>query len=217
MTSDQPAATAPKAVAEALRRSGGGYEIIVNLQGDAPLTPAWFVEDLVAGLRRSPTAEIATPVLRCDGRGAGRSAGGPPRRPGRRHHGGVRPGRPARPLLLEGSRPLHRRAPMRPKRRRRCSTMSASMPTAPPRWRPIRCGRPARWRAEERLEQLRFLEQGHSDAVRRGRSPWPCILGAEQSRGRAEGGSDAGARWALPDSGASAANAHDRAEIPMFG
>ncbi len=45
-----------------------GHEIIVNLQGDAPLTPAWFVEDLIAGLRGDPEAEIATPVLRCDGR-----------------------------------------------------------------------------------------------------------------------------------------------------
>lgn len=46
---------------------GGGYDIIVNLQGDAPLTPSWFVEDLVSGLRAAPTAEVATPVLRCDG------------------------------------------------------------------------------------------------------------------------------------------------------
>lgn len=50
-------------VAEALP----GHDIIVNLQGDAPLTPAWFIEDLVAGLRADPEAEIATPVLRCDG------------------------------------------------------------------------------------------------------------------------------------------------------
>jgi CMP-2-keto-3-deoxyoctulosonic acid synthetase len=54
--------------AEALENLGGGYDIIVNLQGDAPLTPAWFVEDLVAGLCAHPTAEVATPVLRCDGR-----------------------------------------------------------------------------------------------------------------------------------------------------
>ena len=46
---------------------GGGYEIVVNLQGDAPLTPHWFVEDLIADLRVDPDAEIATPVLRCDG------------------------------------------------------------------------------------------------------------------------------------------------------
>ena len=44
-----------------------GFDIVVNLQGDAPLTPAWFVEDLVAGLRANPQAEVATPVLRCEG------------------------------------------------------------------------------------------------------------------------------------------------------
>ncbi|MBB1490209.1 3-deoxy-manno-octulosonate cytidylyltransferase [Paracoccus sp. MC1854] len=42
-------------------------EMIVNLQGDAPLTPAWFVEDLIAGLRARPGAEVATPVLNCSG------------------------------------------------------------------------------------------------------------------------------------------------------
>lgn len=42
-------------------------EMIVNLQGDAPLTPAWFVEDLIAGLRAAPAAEVATPVLNCSG------------------------------------------------------------------------------------------------------------------------------------------------------
>jgi len=45
-----------------------GFEMVVNLQGDAPLTPAWFVEDLIAGLRADGQADIATPVLRCDGR-----------------------------------------------------------------------------------------------------------------------------------------------------
>lgn len=53
--------------AEAHAALGGGYDVVVNLQGDAPLTPHWFVEDLVAGLRADPEAEIATPVLRCDG------------------------------------------------------------------------------------------------------------------------------------------------------
>lgn len=53
--------------AEAHDALGASYEIVVNLQGDAPLTPAWFIEDLVAGLRAAPDAEIATPVLRCDG------------------------------------------------------------------------------------------------------------------------------------------------------
>ena len=45
-----------------------GHDIIVNLQGDAPLTPPWFIEDLVAALSRDKDADIATPVLRCDGR-----------------------------------------------------------------------------------------------------------------------------------------------------
>ena len=45
-----------------------GFEVVVNLQGDAPLTPSWFVEDLVAGLRADQVADIATPVLRCEGR-----------------------------------------------------------------------------------------------------------------------------------------------------
>ena len=53
--------------AEAHTALGGGYDIVVNLQGDAPLTPHWFVEDLVAGLRAAPDAGVATPVLRCDG------------------------------------------------------------------------------------------------------------------------------------------------------
>lgn len=53
--------------AEAFDRLGGGFEIVVNLQGDAPLTPHWFVESLVEGLSADPVAEVATPVLRCDG------------------------------------------------------------------------------------------------------------------------------------------------------
>ncbi|MBW0143962.1 3-deoxy-manno-octulosonate cytidylyltransferase [Sphingomicrobium clamense] len=41
-------------------------EIVVNLQGDAPLTPAWFVEELVAALRQRSDVDMATPVLRAD-------------------------------------------------------------------------------------------------------------------------------------------------------
>lgn len=53
--------------AEAVAVLGADPEIVVNLQGDAPLTPAWFVSDLVNGLRAAPDAALATPVLRCDG------------------------------------------------------------------------------------------------------------------------------------------------------
>lgn len=47
---------------------GSDAEIVVNLQGDAPLTPHWFVEDLITAMQANPSADIATPVLRCDGR-----------------------------------------------------------------------------------------------------------------------------------------------------
>lgn len=53
--------------AEAVAALGLTHDIVVNLQGDAPLTPAWFVEDLVAGLAADPGADLATPVLRCSG------------------------------------------------------------------------------------------------------------------------------------------------------
>ncbi|MBY6155131.1 3-deoxy-manno-octulosonate cytidylyltransferase [Vannielia litorea] len=53
--------------AEAVANMGESFDVVVNLQGDAPLTPAWFITDLVAAARAEPSAEIATPVLRCDG------------------------------------------------------------------------------------------------------------------------------------------------------
>jgi len=53
--------------AETLKKQTAEFDIVVNLQGDAPLTPAWFIEDLVAGLRASPQAQVATPVLRTQG------------------------------------------------------------------------------------------------------------------------------------------------------
>lgn len=43
-----------------------GADIIVNLQGDAPLTPPWFVESLVGAMTKNPEIQVATPVLRCD-------------------------------------------------------------------------------------------------------------------------------------------------------
>jgi 3-deoxy-manno-octulosonate cytidylyltransferase (CMP-KDO synthetase) len=43
-----------------------GYDIVVNLQGDAPLTPPGFVAPLVAALRADGARMMATPVLRCD-------------------------------------------------------------------------------------------------------------------------------------------------------
>jgi 3-deoxy-manno-octulosonate cytidylyltransferase (CMP-KDO synthetase) len=53
-------------VAEAVARAGITAEIIVNLQGDAPLTPAHFVTALIDAMRADPGCGMATPCLRCD-------------------------------------------------------------------------------------------------------------------------------------------------------
>ncbi len=42
----------------------GDVELVVNLQGDAPLTPPAFVEALIGAMGRD--VDMATPVLRCD-------------------------------------------------------------------------------------------------------------------------------------------------------
>ncbi len=52
-------------VAETLNLQNKNYEIIVNLQGDAPLTPIWVIQDLVKELEKS-NYQVATPVLKCD-------------------------------------------------------------------------------------------------------------------------------------------------------
>jgi len=65
MTSED-CANGTERCADALKNLGQVYEIIVNLQGDAPLTPHWFVEELIAGLKANPSLGVATPVLRCD-------------------------------------------------------------------------------------------------------------------------------------------------------
>ncbi len=47
-------------------RALDGYDIVVNLQGDAPLTPPWFVSALIEAMRADAGRMMATPVLRCD-------------------------------------------------------------------------------------------------------------------------------------------------------
>jgi 3-deoxy-manno-octulosonate cytidylyltransferase (CMP-KDO synthetase) len=51
--------------ADVVERLSESYDIVANLQGDAPLTPPWFVEKLVEGLVASPNANVATPILLC--------------------------------------------------------------------------------------------------------------------------------------------------------
>jgi 3-deoxy-manno-octulosonate cytidylyltransferase (CMP-KDO synthetase) len=52
--------------AEVVEKLNLDTDIVVNLQGDAPLTPPWFVEALIAGLAADAGFSVATPVLRCD-------------------------------------------------------------------------------------------------------------------------------------------------------
>jgi 3-deoxy-manno-octulosonate cytidylyltransferase (CMP-KDO synthetase) len=52
--------------AQAVARAGLTQPIVINLQGDAPLTPPHFVTALVEAMRAEPERQVATPVLRCD-------------------------------------------------------------------------------------------------------------------------------------------------------
>lgn len=50
-------------IAEAITKLGIDHDIVVNIQGDAPLTPPWFVEALVAAFAADDTLDVATPVV----------------------------------------------------------------------------------------------------------------------------------------------------------
>ncbi len=52
--------------AEAVRRAGLKADLVINFQGDALLTPPWFVEALIAAMAEDEAAMVATPVLQCD-------------------------------------------------------------------------------------------------------------------------------------------------------
>lgn len=64
---DPECANGTERVAQAVTRAGLAQPIIVNLQGDAPLTPPHFVTALIEAMRADETRQVATPVLRCDG------------------------------------------------------------------------------------------------------------------------------------------------------
>ena len=42
-------------------------DILLNLQGDAVLTPPWILEAMIAALNDAPDAEIVTPAVRLEG------------------------------------------------------------------------------------------------------------------------------------------------------
>lgn len=51
--------------ADAIARLGIAPDVVVNLQGDAPLTPAHVVTALVDALRADPAVAMTTPAIRC--------------------------------------------------------------------------------------------------------------------------------------------------------
>lgn len=51
--------------ADAVEKLGAIADVIVNLQGDAPLTPGFLVEALVESLAADHEAIMATPAMRC--------------------------------------------------------------------------------------------------------------------------------------------------------
>jgi len=65
MTSED-CANGTERCADAIANMEADYDLIVNLQGDAPLSPAWFVQDLIDSFATETGADMATPVLRCD-------------------------------------------------------------------------------------------------------------------------------------------------------
>ncbi len=62
---DPACANGTERCADALARLGDGFDVVVNLQGDAPLTPGFVVSDLVSALVDDPAAAMATVALRC--------------------------------------------------------------------------------------------------------------------------------------------------------
>ena len=63
---DPECANGTARVAQAVTRARLTQPIVVNLQGDAPLTPPHFVTALIEAMRADPARQVATPVLRCD-------------------------------------------------------------------------------------------------------------------------------------------------------
>ena len=62
---DPACANGTERCADAIARLGISPRVVVNLQGDAPLTPSWFVTALIDAVAAG--AQMATPVLRLTG------------------------------------------------------------------------------------------------------------------------------------------------------
>ena len=53
--------------AEALEVLGHHEAVVINVQGDAPLTPQWYIEALIDVMATRPEVDVATPVIRASG------------------------------------------------------------------------------------------------------------------------------------------------------
>ena len=53
-------------VAQAMARAEIDADVVINFQGDAPLTPHWFVTALIDAMAADPDVQMATPIVRCD-------------------------------------------------------------------------------------------------------------------------------------------------------
>lgn len=62
---DTRCANGTERCADAIARLGDVAEVIVNLQGDAPLSPTHVVHEMVSGLAREPDLSMTTPAVRC--------------------------------------------------------------------------------------------------------------------------------------------------------
>ncbi|MEL7106944.1 MAG: manno-octulosonate cytidylyltransferase [Pseudomonadota bacterium] len=59
---DPDARNGTERVADAVARLDMAPDIVINLQGDAPLTPPWYIEALIETMA-DPSVDVATPVL----------------------------------------------------------------------------------------------------------------------------------------------------------
>lgn len=62
---DEACANGTERCADAIARLGDVADVIVNLQGDAPLSPAHVVHDLVRRLATDDSVTMTTPAVRC--------------------------------------------------------------------------------------------------------------------------------------------------------
>ncbi|WP_373285309.1 3-deoxy-manno-octulosonate cytidylyltransferase [Sphingomonas prati] len=64
MMTPEACANGTERCAAVLDRIDADTDIVVNLQGDALLTPPWFLSELVSVLRADPAIAVATPAVR---------------------------------------------------------------------------------------------------------------------------------------------------------